>query len=92
MIIAFTITERHIAVGTRNDAIGCPAAVALSECLGPTIGVRVYPYRLDFGGRPCAIPADLAAWVRAYDQDEYVAPASFTVDTDRPREDWGARR
>lgn len=81
MIIPFEITEQHIAIGT-HDACGCPAAVALANVLGPSVTVWVFAHRLEFDGRPCAIPDDLAAWVRAYDQGERVGPQSFVVDTD----------
>lgn len=84
MIIPFDITEQHIALGVRDHAGKCPAAVALANVLGPSVTVWVYPYRLEFDGKPCAIPADLGAWVNAFDRGERVEPASFVVDTEEP--------
>lgn len=84
MIIPFDITDADIALGTRNDAKGCPAAVALANVLGPSVTVWVFPYRLEFDGRPCAIPYDLAAWVQSFDRGERVGPQSFVVDTEEP--------
>lgn len=81
MLIHATVDETLIALGTRRDACGCPAALAVARKLPPGTRVAAFADRIEIGGKPHPIPGWLTAAIRAYDDDRPFPECEFAVDT-----------
>ena len=83
--VRVSVTAEDIAQGTPYHSWGCPIAIAMTRALGHPVGVdEKWCWFVEKEGdvrHLHGLPEAVQAFVRAYDQQQPVAPFSFTVFT-----------
>ena len=80
--VRVSVTAEDIAQGKPYVCWGCPVAIAMTRTLGYPVAVDEWRWFMEEGSvrRLHGLPDAVQAFVKAYDQQQPVAPFSFTVE------------